>query len=109
MTDNDPGKNVVKRAGAIKGGGVGGAIAGAATGAATTAVATAAAGTTTSLTVGAGFAPFVSALGAAKVASLPAAVLFLTNPVGATVAAGALTVAGAAAGYKIAKSITKKL
>lgn len=106
---DDPGKEVIKKVGAAKGAAFGVAAAGAATGAAASAVTAAAAGTTTSLTVGAGFAPFVSALGAAKVASLPSIVLFLANPVGAAVVTSALAVGGAIAGYKIAKSISKKL
>lgn len=112
MTDKaqiDDGKNVIKKIGATQGGIIGGAVAGAATGAAASTVATATAGTATSLTVGSTFAPFVSALGAAKVASLPAAILVLANPVGGAVATGVLAVGGAIAGYKIAKAISKKI
>ncbi|SDY39140.1 hypothetical protein [Nitrosomonas sp. Nm58] len=107
--ENGSGKDTIKKVGAEKGAAVGGAVAGAVTGAAASAVAAAAAGTTTSLTVGAGFAPFVSALGAAKLASLPGIVLFLANPVGGAIATGALAVGGAVVGYKIAKAIAKKL
>lgn len=108
-TQRDDGKNVIKKIGATQGGIIGGAVAGAATGAAASTVAAAAAGTATSLTVGSTFAPFVSALGAAKVASLPAIVLALANPVGAAAATGVLAVGGAVIGYKIAKSISKKI
>lgn len=109
MSDTDSGKDVIKKVGAKQGAAIGGAVAGAAAGAAASSVAAAAAGTATSLTVGSTFAPFVAAIGAAKVASLPGIVLFLANPVGAAVATGALAVGGAIAGYKIAKAISKKI
>jgi hypothetical protein len=55
------------------------------------------------------FAPFVSAMAAGKLASLPLWVLVFSNPVGAVIGTGALAVSGAALGYKIAKSVAGKL
>ena len=109
MSDTDSGKDTIANIGAEGGGVIGGAVAGAVTGAAASSVAAAAVGTATSLTVGPAFAPFVAAIGAAKVASLPGIVLLLANPVGAAVATGALALGGAVAGYKIAKVISKTL
>ncbi len=109
IDEKDDGKELIKKVGASSGEFIGRTVGGAVAGAATGAAVTAAAGTATSLSVGAGFAPFVSALGAAKVASLPGIVLFLANPVGAVIATGVLAVGGAAVGYKVAKEISKKL
>lgn len=63
--------------------------------------------TCSSITVGAGFAPFFT-LGTAKVVSLPAIALFLANPLGAVVVTGALAVGGAILVNKTIGSITKR-
>jgi hypothetical protein len=102
-------KKAIKTLGAAKWAAVGGAVAGVVTGAAATTLATAAAGTTTSLAVGSAFAPFVAAIGASHVASLPVAVLLLANPIGAAIATTVLALGGAAAGYKVAKAIVEKI
>jgi hypothetical protein len=86
---------------------VGRVIAGVVTAAATSAITSATAGTAVPLTVGPTIAPIVKTLGAAKLTSLPAITLFLSNPVGAAVVTGALISVCATTGGKFFKWLLK--
>jgi hypothetical protein len=108
-SDTDDGKEVIKKVGAIKGAVIGGAAGAAAGGAAASAVATSTVPLVAAGSWLAGALP-LTGIPSAMAASLPmTAVVLLASPLGAAVATGALTVVGAAAGYKIAKVLAAKL